>query len=63
MFLFIKLSCPLSRETSYSKTVISTAGESGLLLTNTGLHKIIRISKTSQDHPNLKNSSEGKNHQ
>ena len=33
------------------------------MFTNTEVHKIVRISKTNQDNPNLQNASEAKHHQ
>ena len=35
------------------KSAIATAGEFELMFTNTEVHKIVRISKTNQDNPNL----------
>ena len=35
------------------KSAIATAGKFGLMFTNTEIHKIVRISKTNQENPNL----------
>ena len=40
-------------ERAEGKSAIATAGEFELMFTNTGVHKIVRISKTNQDNPNL----------
>ena len=39
--------------TRYRWVLILYAGEFELMFTNTGVHKIVRISKTNQDNPNL----------
>ena len=35
------------------KSAIAAAGDFELMFTNTEVHKIVRISKTNQDNPNL----------
>ena len=35
------------------KSAIATVGEFEVLFTNTEVHKIVRISKTNQENPNL----------
>ena len=37
----------------WGKSAIATTGEFQLMFTNTEVHKIVRISKTNQDNPNL----------
>ena len=38
---------------TYAKSAIAAAGECKLMFANTKVHKIVRISKTNQDNPNL----------
>ena len=45
------------------KSAIATTGEFEVMFTNTKVHKVIRISKTNQDNPNLQNAFETKHHQ
>ena len=39
--------------TTYGKSAIASAGEFELMFTDTEIHKIVRISKSNQDNPNL----------
>ena len=45
------------------KSAIAAGGEFDFMFTNTEVYKIVHISKTSQDNPNLSNASEAKHHQ
>ena len=41
------------KRSTYGKSAIAAAGEFELMFTNTEVHKIVRISKTNSDNPNL----------
>ena len=45
------------------KSATAAAGEFEFTFTNTEVHKIVRISKTDQDNPNLQNAFKSKHHQ